>query len=181
MDSDQDGVPDSKDQCPETPSGMLVGINGCPSDRDRDGIPDYLDKCPNTQPNIPVDSTGCNRDSDQDHIPDYLDKCPGTFPGIKVDGTGCPSNSKYSLEAISKRVQFISDGGIRLMNSSFTALNDVIYLIRRFDFKLTVVCSNQAQADQIVEYLESKGFHEDSVSVQIKPGSAVCFLRSPAN
>jgi hypothetical protein len=67
------------------------------------------------------------------------------------------------------------------MNSSFTALNDVIYLMRRFDFKLTVVCSNQAQADQIVEYLESKGFHEDSVSVQIKPGSAVRFLRSPAN
>ena len=181
MDTDHDGVPDSKDQCPETPSGMLVGINGCPSDRDRDGVPDYLDKCPNTQPNIPVDSTGCNRDTDQDHIPDYLDKCPGTFPGIKVDGSGCPVNNKYSLEAISKRVQFISDGGTRLMNSSFTALNDVIYLMRRFNFKLTVVCSNQVQADNIVDYFESKGFHEDNVTVQIKPGSAVRFLRTPAN
>ena len=181
LDSDQDGVPDSKDQCPETPSGMRVGINGCPSDRDRDGVPDYLDKCPNTQPGIPVDSTGCNRDSDQDHVPDYLDKCPGTFPGIKVDGSGCPSNNKYSLDAIAKRVQFISDGGLRLTNSSFTALHDVIYLMRRFDFKLTVICGSQAQADNIVEYMESKGFHEKDVTVQIKPGSAIRFLRTPAN
>jgi hypothetical protein len=181
LDTDQDGVPDSKDKCPETPNGMLVGINGCPSDRDRDGVPDYLDKCPNTQPNIPVDSTGCNRDSDQDNVPDYLDKCPGTFPGIKVDGTGCPTNSKYSLEAISKRVLFISDKGLRLANSSYTAINDVIYLMRRFNFKLTVVCSNQAQADNIVNYLESKGFTQDFVTVQIKPGSAVRFLRTPAN
>ena len=181
LDSDQDGVPDSKDKCPETPSGMLVGINGYPSDRDRDGVPDYLDKCPNTQPNIPVDSTGCNRDSDEDRIPDYLDKCPGTFPGVKVDASGCPTNNKYSLEALSKKVQFISDGGLRLTNSSFTAINDVIYLMRRFNFKLTVVCGNQVQADNIVAYLESKGFHEDDVTVQIKPGSAVRFLRTPAN
>jgi hypothetical protein len=67
------------------------------------------------------------------------------------------------------------------MNSSFTALNDVIYLMRRFNFKLTVVCSNQVQADNIVDYFESKGFHEDNVTVQIKPGSAVRFLRTPAN
>ena len=53
--------------------------------------------------------------------------------------------------------------------------------MRRFNFKLTVVCSNQAQADNIVNYLESKGFTQNFVTVQIKPGSAVRFLRTPAN
>jgi len=45
-DSDHDGVPDKKDQCPQTPENVTVDINGCPLDTDNDGIVDYLDDCP---------------------------------------------------------------------------------------------------------------------------------------
>jgi len=31
-DSDGDGVPDSADQCPDTPTGTTVDVNGCKSD-----------------------------------------------------------------------------------------------------------------------------------------------------
>lgn len=43
-DADMDGVTDQFDQCPGTPEGVPVDINGCPMDTDGDGVPDYRDK-----------------------------------------------------------------------------------------------------------------------------------------
>ncbi|MBS1783483.1 MAG: hypothetical protein JSS78_10490 [Bacteroidetes bacterium] len=43
-DSDHDGVTDQFDQCPGTPEGVPVDVNGCPLDTDGDGVPDYRDK-----------------------------------------------------------------------------------------------------------------------------------------
>ena len=92
-DSDGDGVPDSRDMCPNTPLGVKVDADGCPLDADGDGVPDYLDKCPNTPTGVKVDATGCPLDSDGDGVPDYLDKCPNTPTGVKVDANGCPLDS----------------------------------------------------------------------------------------
>ena len=116
-DTDGDGVPDRKDKCPDTPSGVKVDANGCPLDTDGDGVPDYQDKCPDVKglaalqgcpdadgdgvadaddkcPNTPagvrVDASGCPLDADGDGVPDYLDKCPNTPAGVKVDANGCP-------------------------------------------------------------------------------------------
>ncbi len=61
-DSDDDGVPDSQDQCPNTPRGEAVDSHGCGSsqmDSDHDGVPNNLDQCPNTPPGTLVDSQGC--------------------------------------------------------------------------------------------------------------------------
>ena len=60
-----------------------------PPDSDGDGVPDSLDQCPNTPQGVQVDAVGCPLDSDHDGVPDYLDKCPGTPPGLKVDAQGC--------------------------------------------------------------------------------------------
>ncbi len=60
MDSDKDGVPDNRDQCPDTPSGVAVDKDGCPADSDRDGVYDYMDKCPNTPIGVKVDENGCS-------------------------------------------------------------------------------------------------------------------------
>jgi outer membrane protein OmpA-like peptidoglycan-associated protein len=92
-DSDGDGVPDSRDMCPNTPLNVKVDEFGCPLDSDGDGVPDYLDKCPNTPTGVKVDATGCPLDSDGDGVPDYLDKCPNTPTGVKVDVNGCPLDS----------------------------------------------------------------------------------------
>ena len=58
-DSDGDGVPDSRDRCPNTPKGVQVDEHGCPLDSDGDGVPDYLDKCPGTPKGAKVDKDGC--------------------------------------------------------------------------------------------------------------------------
>ncbi|MBA2582173.1 MAG: SPOR domain-containing protein [Bacteroidetes bacterium] len=57
-DIDADGVKDFKDDCPGTPSGVKVNINGCPLDNDNDGVPDFLDQEPNTHANAFVDVNG---------------------------------------------------------------------------------------------------------------------------
>ena len=58
-DSDNDGINDNLDKCPNTPDGVKVDANGCPIDSDNDGVADYLDKCPNTPAGVKVNSEGC--------------------------------------------------------------------------------------------------------------------------
>jgi OOP family OmpA-OmpF porin len=84
-DSDGDGVPDRYDNCPGTPTGIVVEIDGCPQDRDNDGIPDFADQCPD-EAGLPAFS-GCP-DSDGDGIEDAMDACPDVrgLPAL----LGCP-------------------------------------------------------------------------------------------
>jgi len=58
-DADNDGVPDTRDQCPNTPRGAKVDANGCELDSDKDGVVDSKDKCPNTAAGVKVDKDGC--------------------------------------------------------------------------------------------------------------------------
>ncbi len=92
LDSDGDGVPDSKDDCPDTPVGAVVDSHGCALDSDGDGIVDGRDDCPGTDVKArgKVDIYGCPIDSDFDGVPDYLDNCPNNPVGAVVDATGCP-------------------------------------------------------------------------------------------
>lgn len=84
-DGDQDGVPDSQDNCPlaANPSQADADHDGvgdaCDADdSDRDGYPDSIDNCPQ----IPNDQT----DSDHDGIGDACQKVPGDLNGDrKVD------------------------------------------------------------------------------------------------
>jgi len=78
IDSDNDGVMDRLDKCPNTPPGTRVDGSGCPiqvapvsfdnnecpikidaPDEDRDGVPDTIDQCPHTPCDFSVDSKGC--------------------------------------------------------------------------------------------------------------------------
>jgi hypothetical protein len=61
-DSDSDGVPDSSDQCSNTPAGEFANSAGCsPSqlDDDGDGVSNAADQCANTPSGTSVDTTGC--------------------------------------------------------------------------------------------------------------------------
>lgn len=58
-DTDNDGVVDSRDECPNTPEGATVGKNGCTLDSDGDGVPDYKDQCPDSAPGAIVNELGC--------------------------------------------------------------------------------------------------------------------------
>jgi cell division septation protein DedD len=57
-DYDGDGVRDWDDLCHDTPKGVKVGFDGCPEDMDQDGIPDYRDEEPQSAPGAMVDARG---------------------------------------------------------------------------------------------------------------------------
>jgi len=90
-DTDGDGVVNTVDQCPNTPTGIPVDAAGCTLDTDGDGVHEGIDQCPNTPAGTAVDTVGCALplDSDADGVPDSVDQCPGTPAGESVDSTGC--------------------------------------------------------------------------------------------
>jgi OOP family OmpA-OmpF porin len=92
-DSDDDGISDDFDVCPNTPEGYEVDTAGCPLDNDKDGIVNEEDKCPNVKGVAAFD--GCP-DSDGDGIADAEDKCPDV-PGLAAFA-GCPDSDKDGIQ-----------------------------------------------------------------------------------
>ncbi len=111
-DSDNDGVVDSKDQCPMTPAGVRVDATGCSIDNDNDGVLNSVDKCPKTPAGTKVDATGCAiKDSDNDGVVDSKDMCPDTPAGVKVDAKGCTVFDEETVE-ITLRVLFDNESAV---------------------------------------------------------------------
>lgn len=99
-DSDGDGVADSRDRCPGTPTGVSVDADGCPLDSDGDGVADHNDNCPGTMRGVKVDAQGCEPDTDRDGVLDRNDRCPDTAPGVQVDVTGCEIKEEIRLSGV---------------------------------------------------------------------------------
>ena len=89
-DSDGDGVPDSVDNCPDTPNADQADNDrdgrgdACDPDDDNDQIADQNDNCPTTanpdQRDTDHDGQGdaCDPDDDNDQVADQNDNCPTT-------------------------------------------------------------------------------------------------------
>jgi outer membrane protein OmpA-like peptidoglycan-associated protein/outer membrane protein W len=88
-DTDEDGVYDKHDDCPEVPG--LKEFNGCP-DSDGDGIKDSDDACPLLAG--PLEFEGCP-DSDGDGISNNKDSCPNKA-GLVALG-GCPDGDSDGI------------------------------------------------------------------------------------
>lgn len=60
-DDDNDGIKNSLDKCPNSPTGKTVNTEGCfvDGDDDKDSVLNASDKCPNSPLNAKVDKTGC--------------------------------------------------------------------------------------------------------------------------
>lgn len=89
QDTDQDGVSDKKDVCPEIPG--LKEFEGCP-DTDGDGIPDNKDACPEEAGSAELN--GCP-DSDGDGVADKDDACPDAAGSAEMNG--CPDSDGDGL------------------------------------------------------------------------------------
>ncbi|MBN2561958.1 MAG: thrombospondin type 3 repeat-containing protein [Phycisphaerae bacterium] len=113
-DDDNDGVPNSTDNCPSTPNADQTDTDGdrvgdaCDSDLDGDGVPNNSDNClytPNVD-QIDADRDGvgdaCRDDRDGDGTPDGDDNCPDAPNANQADADGdgvgdvcdnCPNTS----------------------------------------------------------------------------------------
>jgi len=71
------------------PAVVPAPVVETPKDSDNDGVIDANDKCPNSVPNAVVNAMGCEMDDDKDGVVNRLDQCPNTISGAKVDTVGC--------------------------------------------------------------------------------------------
>ena len=88
IDTDNDGVPDTHDNCPNIPNGDQLDSDDdgqgdvCDDDADNDGVLDQDDNCPIVYNPDQLDSNGdgvgdaCTDDCDGDGVFDELDACP---------------------------------------------------------------------------------------------------------
>jgi outer membrane protein OmpA-like peptidoglycan-associated protein len=138
LDTDADGIPDSRDKCP-TVSEDVDGFqddDGCPDlDNDLDGIPDASDKCPNDPEDKDgfEDEDGCpDLDNDRDGIPDASDKCPNE-PGL-AETNGCPKT--YDLISVTKekielhQAVFFATSRATILPRSHQLLDEVAHVLK---------------------------------------------------
>ena len=123
-DTDEDGVPDSRDECPNTAIGRSVDARGCPRDSDGDGVADDQDKCRNTVRQVPVDANGCEFDSDNDRVVNRLDNCPNTSAGTRVDSKGCEIREIINLPGVNfqKNSSILLAGGKSVLDDAAATL-----------------------------------------------------------
>ena len=132
-DSDNDGVYNNRDQCPDTPAGTIVGAKGCSLvlDTDQDGVLDTADKCADTPLTYKVDATGCsvfmetevavdlkvlfgnNRskvnnpdDSQFQEFADFMNRYPQTDTVIEGHASA-PGKADYNLWISKKRAEAV--------------------------------------------------------------------------
>lgn len=184
LDSDGDGVPDSRDKCPteqEDRDGFQDN-DGCPDpDNDGDGVVDGKDMCPNNAG--PVENDGCP-DTDNDDVPDGVDECPGR-PG-PAENNGCPIDEPPFVVVESDRIRIkgnilFESGAAKIQQQSYKILDEVAAVLlknptlgpvqieghtdNRGSRAINVDLS-QRRARAVLEYLVAKGVDRKRLSAR---------------
>ena len=171
-DADKDGVPDARDQCPDTPAWARPDANGCLPDSDADGIDDSKDNCPASAAGVPVDPSGCPvteapaepapapqsviekpiekpiEDRDSDGVPDSADACPHTTGAVQVDERGCVKPESIQI----RNVHFDLESA-RLTGDGFMLLRQIGATLRAYP-EMRIEISGHADSSGTNKYNE---------------------------
>ena len=129
-DTDNDGVENKIDKCPDAPGTLKY--SGCPiPDTDGDGMNDEADVCPTIAGD--VNFNGCPvPDSDGDGVNDAEDKCT-TEPGTR-ENNGCPQRDTIT-KVIEEKITFAARNiffnaeSDKLTASSIVPLDEVVKVL----------------------------------------------------
>lgn len=124
-DSDGDGISDKDDACPLVAG--LAQFQGCP-DSDGDGISDKDDKCPYVA-GI-ASREGCPvPDKDGDGFNDDEDRCPDVYS--KTNG-GCPEIRREVITQVEKAAKaiFFETGKATIKKNSYKSLDAVVRILK---------------------------------------------------
>jgi OOP family OmpA-OmpF porin len=145
-DGDGDGVPDSRDRCPETAAGTEVDAEGCPltRDSDGDGVFDSEDRCDDTPPGSEVDPVGCPILTDTAAV-------EATLEGAFRSGTwGLTSSAEQTLDSVARVM--LAHPTLRIEIAGYT---DNLGEERRN------LWLSQTRADAVKLYLSKRGVARD--------------------
>ena len=152
-------------------------------DADQDGVTDSRDQCPNSAAGAKVDGRGCEakaavaaKDTDGDGVVDAADECPGTAKGFSVDGRGCVKLEEFVLKGVSfaSGSANLKDGAKGILDNAVAALNKapvaVAVEIGGHTDSVGNAANNQklsqARAESVRAYLISKGIKADTLTAK---------------
>jgi len=161
IDSDNDGIVDAQDLCPNTNTILPVDQSGCPLDSDHDGIFDGIDKCMNTPPHVKVNMFGCAPDTDRDGILDAFDLCANTPKDVNVNKDGCPLDEdndgvpdSQDLCPETQTTQMVNKNGcpvgVKSVDSTGDSATNSYHLIVHFDYKSATVKESYYQTLSLI-------------------------------
>lgn len=118
-DSDRDGVPDSRDRCPDTPRRTLVDASGCPIDSDLEALAtgDQDRVKINLNVEFDFDSSTLRRSEERDirRVANFLKKYPRT--DVTLEGhTDNVGDENYNLWLSERRAKTVADRLIERYN-----------------------------------------------------------------
>jgi len=152
VDSDNDGVCDEQDKCPDTPEGVKVDGAGCPLDTDGDGVPDSLDECP-TIPGPPTNN-GCPLPVVEVSIENIIDNLNQLLEGIEFD---------YDKDVIRTISYPKLDAAVNVLEAH---PNYKFYVEGHTDAAGSVAYNkdlSERRAASVVRYLVNKGISQDQL------------------
>ncbi|MDV6320091.1 OmpA family protein [Chromohalobacter sp. HP20-39] len=171
VDSDGDGVPDTRDQCPNTPAGVAVDAQGCPLDSDGDGVADYKDECPGTPAGVDVNARGCPLDSDGDGVPNYQDQCPDTPAGQEVNALGCAADlvlENVNFEFDSAKLTSQAEAVLMDVAEKLSANETVDVRLEGYTDSIGSASYNkdlsQRRADSVKDFLVAHGVERNNIT-----------------
>jgi Thrombospondin type 3 repeat len=121
IDSDEDGVTDTLDNCPSTVNADQADLDGdgvgnaCETDTDGDGLVDDEDRCPlmvgSNNDDLDADGLGdiCDNDVDGDQLDNAVDNCPLFANAGQVDYDADGSGDDCDLDDDGDQVEDIAD------------------------------------------------------------------------
>ena len=83
-------------------------------DDDNDGVLNSKDECPNTLADVTVDEKGCDVDTDKDGVVNTDDICPNTPVGAEVNSDGCPKTVQLAINFENNSAQIKADSNEKL-------------------------------------------------------------------
>jgi len=150
IDTDKDGIPDSRDLAPKDPEDFdnFQDWDGAPDpDNDNDGVPDISDGAPNDPEDIDgwEDTDGVpDPDNDGDGIPDVKDGAPNepeTFNGY-MDEDGIPDEvpvKKPEVTRMTLRGLNFKPNTAELLPGSYPSLDEAAKILKDFpDITVTI-------------------------------------------
>jgi OOP family OmpA-OmpF porin len=169
-DTDNDGVYDAVDRCPNSPAGTQVDATGCSVDMDNDGVLNTADQCPNTPSGAKVSANGCEiKDADNDGVLDINDKCPNTAAGVKVNNKGCAID-------LDKDADGVLDSKDKCLDTPITDKVDAdgcsVLVEKEVSIALDVLFANNSS---LIENPDSKKF-EEFVAFMNRYGNTIAII-----
>lgn len=167
------------EECPVRVVDPKSGRSDCAVDTDGDGVDDTRDQCPGTTAGIVVDTRGCDLstsgDADRDGVPDAADTCADTPAGTHVDTSGCVAKQAISLAG----VRFESDSHRLTGEAKEILDGVAVQLAAQADIRAEIGGHTDAQgndaynlelsqrrADSVRQYLIGQGVSADRVTAK---------------